>query len=123
MKRLVQPELLDSLPPEDPRARRSRRDLRRVNWWMGNPTILADSLRKHGHGQAPRRIIELGAGDGNFLLSAARKISSQWPAMNVTLLDRQPIVRPETVAAFLKLGWQPEMVTADIFDWSPPGSA
>ena len=53
MKRLVQPELLDSLPPDDPRARGSRRDLRRVNWWMGHHVILARTpgpgiLRREG---------------------------------------------------------------------------
>jgi hypothetical protein len=123
MKRLVQPELLDVLSPDDPRARRSRRDLCRVNWWMGNSTILVDSLRKHIGGRVPGRIIEIGAGDGNFLLSVAKKMASRWPEMNVTLLDQQKIVSSETLAAFLKLGWQPEMVMADVFDWPPTDPA
>jgi hypothetical protein len=44
VKRLVQPEILDTLPPDDPRALRSRRDLRRVNAWMGNDAIMAQAL-------------------------------------------------------------------------------
>jgi len=31
MKRLLVPEILDHLPPDDPRAQRSRRDLARIN--------------------------------------------------------------------------------------------
>ena len=46
MKRIVQPELLDALPPDDPRAVRSRRDLRRVNAWMRNHTIMAPRAAK-----------------------------------------------------------------------------
>ena len=41
MNRIVQPELLDELPPDDPRAMRSRRDLRRINAWMRNHAIMA----------------------------------------------------------------------------------
>ena len=37
MKRVVEPELLDQLPPEDPGAMGSRRDLQRLNAWMANP--------------------------------------------------------------------------------------
>ena len=46
MNRIVEPELLDTLSPADPRAIRSRRDLRRVNAWMRNPVIMADALEK-----------------------------------------------------------------------------
>ncbi len=44
MNRIVKPELLDELPPADPRAVRSRRDLRRVNAWMRNHAIMARAL-------------------------------------------------------------------------------
>ena len=36
--RRVEPELLDQLPPTSQRAMESRRDLRRVNWWMRKPS-------------------------------------------------------------------------------------
>ena len=39
--RVLEPEWLDALPHEDPRARRSRRDLVRVNALMGNDRIVA----------------------------------------------------------------------------------
>src|ERR1035441_6973362 len=36
MERCLKPELLDELPRDDPSAVQSRRDLLRVNAWMGN---------------------------------------------------------------------------------------
>ena len=124
MKRMVQPELLDTLPPGDPRASRSRQDLRRVNAWMRHHEIMADVLQKTPDHHAPGRITELGAGDGNFLLRVAQKIkrrqvssrSVSFP-VQATLLDRQKIVTPETLAGFTALGWQAEAVVTDVFDW------
>jgi hypothetical protein len=118
MKRIVKPELLDTLPPDDPRAIRSRRDLRRINWWMRNHVIMTGALESNASA-APGRITELGAGDGNFMLRLARKMAPRWPAAGVTLLDRQKNISPETVAAFARFGWRAEPVVADVFDWSP----
>ena len=113
MKRIVQPEILDTLPPDDLRALRSRRDLRRVNSWMGNAGIMAKVL-KENFSATPKQIIELGAGDGNFLLQVAQKINL--PDVNAMLLDRQKNVSAETLAAFSKLGWRAQAVVADVFD-------
>ncbi len=122
MKRIVEPELLDELSPDDPLAIGSRRDLCRVNAWMRNHAIMAGALRNHLNGHAPKQITELGAGDGNFLLRVARKASSHWPDVSVTLLDRQKIVAPWTLTSFDALGWRAEAVTADVFDWLPAGN-
>jgi hypothetical protein len=122
VKRLVQPELLDALSPADPRAIHSRRDLRRINSWMRNHSIMADALKNNLNGRAPGQITELGAGDGNFLLSVGEKISPHWPDVNTTLLDLQKNVSFETLAAFSKLGWRAEFLVADVFKW-PPASA
>jgi hypothetical protein len=120
MKRIVQPELLDTLPPDDPRAIHSRRDLRRINSRMGNHEIMANAFKKN-FSDVPGQITELGAGDGNFLLQVAQKISPRRPNVNVTLLDLQKNVSTETLAAFAKLGWHAEAVVADVFDWQPTG--
>ncbi len=119
MKRRVQAELLDVLPPDDPLAIRSRRDLRRVNKLMGNSTIIARALEDNLAGHTLKQITELGAGDGRFLLRVAQKISSHWPNMTVTLLDRQENISAETLAAFARLGWPAEAIIADVFDWPP----
>ena len=119
MKRIVHPELLDTLPPDDPRAARSRRDLRRLNGWMRHHAIMADTLRKYWNGSAPAQITELGAGDGNFLFRVAQKISAGWPDATARLLDLQKIATPKTLVDFVALGWRTETVVADVFDWPP----
>jgi 2-polyprenyl-3-methyl-5-hydroxy-6-metoxy-1,4-benzoquinol methylase len=119
MKRLVEPEWLDELPPDDPHAIRSRRDLRRVNSWMRHPSLLVGALQNGLNGLAPVKIIELGAGDGNFLLAVAQKIAPRWPAVNVTLLDLKKNVSAETLAALAALGWRAEVLVADVFNWPP----
>jgi len=119
MNRLVQPELLDELPPDDPRAIWSRRDLRRVNAWMGNHAIMTQALQTGVNGRPPGQITDLGAGDGHFLARVARKISSRWPGVSVTLLDNQNIISRQNLASFTPLGWQAEAVATDVFDWLP----
>jgi hypothetical protein len=117
MKRIVESELLDTLPPDDPRAVRSRRDLRRVNAWMRNHVIMAGALKNNLSGLALEQITELGAGDGDFLLRVAKQISPHRTNVNAILLDRQNIVTPQTLAAFAPLGWRAETIVADVFDW------
>jgi hypothetical protein len=117
VKRIVQPEFLDELPPDDPRAVRSRRDLRRVNGWMRHHVIMSRALEKSFHRNPPGQITEIGAGDGTFLLSVAQKISPRWPDVNATLIDLQKNISSETLAAFASFGWHAEAVIANVFDW------
>jgi hypothetical protein len=114
MKRIVKPETLDTLPPDDPVALRSRRDLRRINAWMQNHKTMARVLAEN-LAVAPRQITDLGAGDGNFLLQVAQ--ASRLRRLNATLLDLQKNVPAETLAEFSKCGWRAEAVVADVFDW------
>jgi hypothetical protein len=117
MHRLVQPELLDELPPEDPRAIWSRRDLRRINAWMRNHAIMAKALQSAVNGRPPKQIADLGAGDGHFLRRVAKKVSHRWPDTHVTLLDNRQIANGQLPAWFAPLGWRAETVVADVFDW------
>ncbi|MBK1833987.1 class I SAM-dependent methyltransferase [Roseibacillus ishigakijimensis] len=70
MKRVIEPEILDDLPASDPRAQRSRRDLRLINALMGNERWILRELRRRARGQA---VCELGAGDGELLRALARQ--------------------------------------------------
>jgi hypothetical protein len=64
MRRILEPELLDSLAPCDPNAVHSRRDLRLTNQIMGNHRWLTRTLRRLLHkGEAA---LELGAGTGEL---------------------------------------------------------
>jgi hypothetical protein len=118
MQRRVEPELLDTLPADDPGAVRSRRDLQRVNAWMGNAGImqrvLSQTLRG---GPAPKRISELGAGDGTFALRLAKRMAHCWPHATVVLVDQQSLVTRQTRSGFAALQWTVESVQADVFDW------
>jgi 2-polyprenyl-3-methyl-5-hydroxy-6-metoxy-1,4-benzoquinol methylase len=115
-QRLVEPEILDGLREADPRAVAARRDLVRVNALMFQQTIMVRLLADHLE-VPPRRILEIGAGDGAFMLGVARRLAQRWSGVELTLLDRADLVTAERRAAFGKLGWQVETITADIFDW------
>ena len=92
MQRVVLPEYLDTLPPEDPIAQRSRRDLVRINALMGNLRWIRRVLREKFPGA---RVIEVGAGDGR-LSSALADDGSE-----VTAVDLAP--RPEGCS--VKVRW------------------
>ena len=72
MFRSVEPEWLDTLEAADPRAQRARRDLKLVNFIMGNASAVARALAPALRDGA--RIADLGAGDGTFMLRVARKM-------------------------------------------------
>jgi hypothetical protein len=114
--RTLEPELLDLLAADDPRARASRRDLVKINFVMRQQTIMAQLLWPLA---APRRLADLGSGDGRFLLGVARRMAAHWPGVTALLVDRQDIVSPQTRAGFAALGWKCESVTADIFEAMP----
>lgn len=83
INRVVVPEWLDALPPDDPGARRSRRDLRRINALMGNVRWI---LRTSAQNPPPDRVVEIGAGEGLL----CRKLAAQFPATEITGLDFLP---------------------------------
>lgn len=123
MKRLVEPELLDDLPHDDPHAVASRRDIARINRLMGNGQILLNALRAGSPEQTPERIVELGAGDGSFMLELAGRLSPEWREVELVLVDQRSVVSAKTRAAFGRLGWRLDVAVADVFDWLEKSSA
>lgn len=83
--RLVVPEILDHLPPGDPAAIRSRRDLRRINFLMGNERWILSRIHEL-RASAPKGITELGAGDGVL----TRKLARKFPSSTITAVDLSP---------------------------------
>jgi hypothetical protein len=114
--RRVEEETLDHLPEDDPRAVRSRRDLRRINRIMGNDSIV-ESLLSGSLVRPPSYIAELGAGDGSLVLGLARRRAREWPAVRLTLVDRQDLLSVQTRAAFADLGWSVHAAVMDVFAW------
>jgi hypothetical protein len=123
--RILEPETLDHLAPDDPVAQRSRRDLRRVNRVMGARGILARALRRAGaerHGR-PLRMLEIGCGDGSLMLDVARRSGGAFGDAQLTLLDRQPLVTAATLRAYVDAGWRAESLVTDVLVWAADTSA
>jgi len=66
IRRDIQPELLDLLPQNDPRAVRAREEMCIVNGVMRNHRWIERMVRRHG--QQGWKMTELGAGDGALSL-------------------------------------------------------
>ncbi len=123
MNRTLQPEILDELPPADPRAIQSRRDLRRINALMGNVNSINRFLANSLPARANCILLEIGAGDGNIALQVAKRLASRGGSGRVLLLDRQAANVESTAAALSRIRWTSEFIHADIFDWlqsAPP---
>ena len=114
LTRYVEPEWLDVLRPDDPRAVQSRSDLRRINACMLQDAIMAKTLLSYRDGEPIRTILDLGSGDGTFMLRVARRLAPHWRDVTVILLDRSNIVSEETRLHFRSLRWNVEIVTADV---------
>ncbi len=120
-QRVVAPEWLDTLAPDDPRAIRSRRDLRRINRMMASCRLLAQSLeRMLGDAPSPR-LVELGAGDGSLAMRLARRLAPRWPNATLGLLDLQPSISQATLGSIEALGWRVELIGADVLAWLANG--
>lgn len=94
MNRILEAEILDHLDPSDPRAIRSRRDLRIIDVFLGNSRWI---LRALGNLHDPSGgVLELGAGEGTL----CRRIAAMLPGIRVTGLDR--IARPEDLPSSVR---------------------
>lgn len=124
--RKVVPELLDGMDVHDAAAKRSRRDLQRIHRAMGTRATVLRALRElpglHAR-KSPLRLLELGAGDGSLMLGVARALQGQWPAVELTLLDRQDLLLPSAVAHYAAAGWSVKTQVADALDWAADAGA
>jgi hypothetical protein len=116
--RVVRPEVLDALDPTEPRARRSRQDLLRVHRAMRTVSILKDALGPLSLAAPPRRILELGGGDGSLTLRLARAMQPRWPDVALTILDLHDIVSPETRRGYEILGWRLQVRRQEAMAWA-----
>ncbi len=84
---------------------------------MGSLSILRAALSKLRLREQPRRILELGAGDGTLLLRLARALRPAWTGVELTLLDRHELVSAGDREGFGKLGWRVTILCADVLEW------
>ncbi len=90
------PELLDGLHPDDPEARRSRRDLRVINGLMGNfrwiEKGIVEALGPSAFfvdrrlAQPPLQIVEIGAGEGRL----CRRLCARFADARMLGIDLAP---------------------------------
>jgi len=85
------------MDPTDPRAIRSRRDLRMIDALLGNSRWILSQLRRHGT-RARNGIVEIGAGEGIL----CKKIDRALPFVRLTGLDF--LARPNTLP--VGIGWK-----------------
>lgn len=109
MERIIEPEWLDELPADEPRAIDARGDLRRVNWFMNNAGIIAHALRDFGK---PRRVLDLGSGDGALALRVAQSLG--WRGVECLLLDRNTNVHSNVPERFAALGCSATTIDRDV---------
>ena len=95
-------EILDHLAHDDPKAIRSRRDLRRINCFMGNEPWILENIPR-----STSSITEIGAGDGMLMT----RISRHFLKISLTARDLAP--RPSN------LPQQVEWIRGDIFKIEP----
>ena len=94
MTRLVAPEILETLADDDPHAIRSRADLLKVNWIMGNHAWMLRTLkREKKYGE---RVCELGAGDGTLSRKLLRQGLCDAQELHAVDLAAQPENWPES---------------------------
>jgi len=104
--RVVRRELLDDLPPHDPEAQRSRRDLRVINSLMGNFIWISRQLRAFSS-HTSGGVAEIGAGEGLL----CQHLRSAFPDISLTGLDLAP--RPDGLSPCI--AWEQD----DIFTSLP----
>lgn len=124
--RTIEPEILDELPANDPRAVASRRDLRRLNYWLNHHRLVKNSILKAFPADLPHTLVEIGSGDGRFASQTLSYLDEAWPVdgtRDIYLVDRQTQADPGLRGQFEEYGWNAHSVQADIFDWLPKQQA
>lgn len=89
-ERVIKPEILDNLSPDDPRAIRSRQDLCVIDAILGNSRWITAQLQSRT--QIPSSIVEIGAGTG----ALCNRLHKKFPDSLITGLDL--VSRPTTLA-------------------------
>jgi hypothetical protein len=96
VQRVVEPEIIDQLPPDDPDVKRSRLDLKVINFLMGNERWIARHLARFP-AALEKGVVEIGAGEGTLL----RRLAKAHPTIPLTACDLAP--RPAELPA--RIAW------------------
>jgi hypothetical protein len=120
--RVLTPELLDSLPPDDPAAQASRRDLRRLHPLLGQIGLWTRWFEENFPVRPPASLADLGAGDGSLLGTVLlRAYPKGGHGARIFFVDRQPVVPESTLTHLRRCNWLPTVMATDVFDWLEEG--
>ena len=120
--RVLTPELLDSLPPDDPAAQASRRDLRRLHPLLGQIGLWTRWFAEKFPARPPASLADLGAGDGSLLGTILlRAYPKGGHGARIFFVDRQPVVPESTLSHLRRCNWLPTVMATDIFEWAEEG--
>ena len=81
---------------------------------MGHTRTVMRALRAAS--APPRLVVELGTGDGTFLLRIARRLGAP-RGMRALLVDRRPSLSAATRQGFRAAGWDIDICECDVFEW------
>jgi len=116
--RRLSPEILDHLPPDDPAARASRRDLQRLHPILGQIGLWTRWFRQNFPHRPPASLADLGAGDGSLLVTVLLRAFPQGGhGARLFFVDRQPVVPESTLAHLRRCNWLPTVVPAGVLEW------
>jgi ubiquinone/menaquinone biosynthesis C-methylase UbiE len=81
-RRLIKPEVLDHLPPEE--ARPNLADLVRINRYFGGHSVIRYTLEQVADGESCFSLLDIGCASGD----TARLVLTEYPQAKITCLDR-----------------------------------
>jgi hypothetical protein len=84
---------------------------------MGNARHVAARLEAAIRQAPPARLVDLGAGDGYFLLRCVRRLPGLGRGLEIVMVDREPAIDEAVLAELRARGLVPRLVRADALDW------
>lgn len=78
---------------------------------------MAKALKEHSTPGSARQIAELGAGDGHFLLTVAKRVNGSWPDSEAILVDRLKVHDSLVGNQFHRMGWRVREEIAEVTEW------
>ncbi|MDA7559523.1 class I SAM-dependent methyltransferase [bacterium] len=117
MKRLIQPEILDHLSPDDPRVFHARKDLRLINGLMNHARILRSSIFPQLNAGHSLRIVEIGSGDGALAYEIFKKWGKLPAGSRFDFVDKAGSLSKQVKRDLGALGWEVNEFEADVFHW------
>ena len=117
--RRLSPEILDSLPPSDPRALASRRDLQRLHSFLGQEKLWLRWFRQKYPDRPPSSLVDLGSGDGHLL---SRVLPLAFPSggggSRLFFVDTQPSIPDSTLDLLRRQNWLPTTIFSEALEWA-----